>query len=75
MKISDKAYDILKWVAIIVCPALATFLVAMGEIWGFPYAQPVAATITALATFLGAIIGISSANYSNKGSEVVEDGR
>jgi hypothetical protein len=68
MKISDKTYQILKWVAIIVMPALATFCVAMGEIWGIPYTTQIASTLTALATFLGALLGIASAQYNADGS-------
>ena len=72
MKISDKTYTILKWIAIIVLPALATFIVAMGEIWGIDYTQQIASTITALATFLGAVLGIASANY-NTSANYLED--
>ena len=67
MKISDKTYQILKWVAIEI-PALATFCVAMGEIWGIPYTTQIASTLTALATFLGALLGIASANYNSDNS-------
>ena len=73
MKISDKAYQILKWVAIIVMPALATFCVAMGEIWGLPYTQQIASTLTALATFLGALLGIASANYNASNDDEEEE--
>ena len=73
MKISDKTYQILKWVAIIVMPALATFCVAMGEIWGLPYTQQIASTLTALATFLGALLGIASAQYNSDDSDDEEE--
>lgn len=60
---NDKTYDILKRVALIVVPALATFVNAVGIVWGIPYTNEVTATITAFGVFLGAAIGISSMNY------------
>lgn len=60
---NDKTYDILKRVALIVVPALATFVNAVGIVWGIPYTNEVTATITAFGVFLGAAIGISSKNY------------
>lgn len=60
---NDKTYDILKRVAMIVVPALATFVNAVGIVWGIPYANEVTATITAFGVFLGAAIGVSSKNY------------
>ena len=69
---SNKTYDILKDIALYVMPALATLVLALGNIWGIPYAEPIAATITALDTFLGAILKISSIKYGKeqeKGAE------
>lgn len=60
---NDKTYDILKSVALIVVPALATFVNAVGIVWGVPYTNEVSATITAFGVFLGAAIGVSSKNY------------
>lgn len=60
---NDKTYDILKSVALIVVPALATFVNAVGIVWGVPYTNEVTATITAFGVFLGAAIGVSSKNY------------
>lgn len=60
---TDKTYDILKRVALIVIPALATFVNAVGIVWGIPYANEATATITALGVFLGAALGVSSKNY------------
>lgn len=60
---NDKVYDILKWVAQLFLPALGTFYSALAAIWGFPYGEEVMATILAVDTFLGAILGISNANY------------
>lgn len=60
---NDNTYDILKRVALIVVPALATFVNAVGIVWGVPYTNEVTATITAFGVFLGAAIGVSSKNY------------
>ena len=64
MKLSDKAYTILKWVTLICIPALATFYVALSTVWGWPYADQVAKTATAVCTLLGALLGISTAEYN-----------
>ncbi len=64
--IPDRLYDILKWVAIIVMPALSTFIVGVGGIWSLPYAGQVAATVTAVGVLLGAFLGLSSVKYSNR---------
>lgn len=71
MKISNKLYDILKWVVIIVLPALATLYAAMAAVWAWPNPDQVVTTITAVDTFLGAVLCISSATY-NKGGDVNE---
>jgi uncharacterized membrane protein YfcA len=63
MKLPDKWYDILKWIALICLPALATFYVALSGVWGWPYADEVAKTATAICTLIGALIGISTASY------------
>lgn len=63
MKISNKVYDILKWIAQYLLPALGTFYFALSTIWGFPYGEQVVGTITAIDAFLGAILGLSSATY------------
>lgn len=60
---NNKTYDILKRVALIIIPALATFVNAVGIVWGVPYTNEATATITAFGVFLGAAIGIGSANY------------
>ena len=66
MKISNKLYDILKWVVIIVLPAAGTLYSAMSNVWGWPYSEEIVTTITAVDTFLGAVLCISTATY-NKG--------
>ena len=55
----DGAYDVLKWVGLIVCPAVATFVLTVGQTWGMPHVSEVAATMTATGTLVGALIGAS----------------
>ena len=68
MKISNKLYDILKWVVIIVLPAMATLYKALSAVWAWPYANEVVTTITALDTFLDAVLCISAATYNKGGN-------
>ena len=63
MKMSNKAYDILKWIAMVVLPAVATLYFALAGIWGLPFGEQIVGTITALDTFLGVVLGVSSAQY------------
>ena len=64
MKLSNKQFDIIKWVAIYLVPATATFILTVGKIWNLPYYDNIAATVTAFGVFLGAIIGVSTASYN-----------
>jgi len=66
---SNKVYDILKFVAQIILPALATLYFALAGIWHWPYAEQVVGTLTALDTFLGVILGISTSNYQKGKTE------
>ena len=63
MIMSNKVYNILKWIAMVVLPALGTLYFALAGIWGFPSAEKVVGTISAVDTFLGVMLGISSAQY------------
>lgn len=65
--LDNKVYDILKWVALIVLPAIATLYTALAGIWGFPYGEEIPATITAVDLFLGALLGVSSMKYNKEG--------
>ena len=65
MKMSNKVYDILKWIALIFLPAVGTLYFALASIWGLPFAEQIVGTITAFDTFLGVILGISSMRYNN----------
>jgi hypothetical protein len=67
--LSNKVYDVLKWIALIVLPAIATLYFALSGIWGFPYGEQIVGTITAIDTFLGTILGISNYQYSKKKGE------
>ena len=66
MKLSNKAYDILKWVAMYFLPAAGTLYFALASIWGLPYGEQIVGTITAVDAFLGAILGISTHNYNKE---------
>ena len=65
MVFSNKVYDVLKWVAQILLPALATLYFALAKVWNLPYSEQVVGTITAIDTFLGVILGLSSKAYSD----------
>lgn len=66
MMLNDKVYDICKFIAQILLPALGTLYFALAGIWGFPYGEQVVGTIMAVDTFLGAILGISTIQYNKK---------
>lgn len=63
---SNKVYDVLKWIALVVLPALATFYVGLGQFWNIPYPSQISGTIMLVDTLLGTILGISSINYAKK---------
>ena len=62
--LSNKAYDILKWVCIIVLPAIATLYMGLAKIWELPYETEIPQTITVVDAFLGALLGVSTINYN-----------
>lgn len=66
--LGDRAYDFLKKLVQIILPAFGTFYVTLGQVWGLPRAEAVAATCLALSTFLGICLGISSAQYKASGA-------
>lgn len=63
MKMSSKVYDVLKYIALIVLPALATLYAGLAEIWSLPFAKAIPMTIMAVDTFLGALLKLSSDKY------------
>lgn len=68
MKLNNKVYDALKWIVMIVIPAVTTAYVGLAAIWHFPYAEEVAKTSAVICTLLGALLGISTHQY-NKTNE------
>ena len=66
MEMDNKIYDILKWVALIFIPALGTLYFALSTIWGLPYGEQIVGTLTAVDTFLGALLGISTYQYNKE---------
>ena len=66
MVMSNKTYDILKWIAQYFLPAVGTLYLALSKIWGFPNGEEIMGTVAALDTFLGVVLGISSANYNKQ---------
>lgn len=70
MIFKNSVYDILKYISLVVLPAIATLYLTLSNIWGLPYGTEIAATITAIDTLLGALIGVSSERYKKEnGSE------
>lgn len=66
MKMTNKTYDIMKFFAQIVLPAIGTLYFALANIWGLPMGEEVVGTITAVDAFLGAVLGISTAQYNKE---------
>lgn len=67
MKLNNKLYDVLKWICMIVSPALCTLLVTLASLWGWAIPmEAIVGTITAVTTFIGVLIGISTHNYNKE---------
>ena len=66
MRMSNKVYDILKYIALILLPALGTLYFALAKIWGFPYGAEIVGTISAVDAFLGALLKISTDQYNKE---------
>lgn len=66
---SNKLYDVLKWIAMVVLPAIGTAYAGLAVIWGFPYGEQILGTIGIVEVFLGSVLQISSAKYKKKESE------
>lgn len=64
MALSNRVYDILKWVVLVAIPAFTVAYVALSAIWGWPYADEIAKTSAAVCTLLGALLGISTVQYN-----------
>lgn len=63
---SNRVYDILKWIALIFIPAIGALYFGLAQIWGFPYGEEIVGTLTLIDTFLGALLGISTAQYNKE---------
>lgn len=63
MKMSNKVYDVLKWIAMVAIPAVGTLYFALAGIWAWPYGEQIVGTLTAIDTCLGVLLGISNAQY------------
>lgn len=71
MKMNNKTYDVLKWIAQYLLPGLGTLYFTLAGIWGLPYGEQIVGTITAIDAFLGIVLGISTAQYNK---ETTNDG-
>lgn len=60
MKLPDKAYNILKWIALIALPAFSWFYQLLADTWGLPYSSQIATTLSGLGTLIGILIGVSA---------------
>lgn len=70
---SNKTYDTMKWIALVALPAIGTLYFALAGIWNFPYGEEVVGTLTAVDAFLGALLGISTAQYNKKNAVVANE--
>lgn len=70
---SNKVYDVMKWIAMYLIPAVGTLYFALAGIWDFPYGEEIVGTLTAVDTFLGVILGISTAKYNKQSEEYIEE--
>lgn len=70
LKLSDKIYNILKWICLIVAPAVITLLITLTNLWGWDIPiEAITGTISAIVTFIGVVIGISNMNYNKEGEQ------
>lgn len=67
--LSNRAFDVLKWICIIVLPALATLYRGLGSIWSLPYLEEIPQTIIVIDAFLGALLGVSTIQYNKEVEE------
>ena len=66
MIFNNKVYDVLKWICLVVLPALSAFYIGLGQFWNIPYPSQISGTIMLVDALLGALLGISSIQYSKK---------
>lgn len=73
MRISNKLYDVLKWLCLIALPAVGALYFGLSKIWGFPYGVEVVGTLDLVATFIGTLIGISTRTYNKEKQDEGKD--
>ncbi len=69
MKLPDSVYNLLKWLALLAIPALATFYGVIGKVWDLPYTAEIVTTLTAIGTLIGTLIGVSQYNINKEKKE------
>lgn len=65
---SNKTYDILKWIALVMLPAVGALYFGISQVWGLPYGEEIVGTISVIDTFLGALLGVSTVTYNKQNS-------
>lgn len=73
MILKNKTFDILKWIALIALPAIGTLYFALAGIWGLPYGEQIVGTITAIDTFLGALLQVSANSYNKADMSMIKE--
>lgn len=66
--LGNRTYNVLKWIAQILLPALGTLYYTLAGIWDLPNADEVVGTIMAVDLFLGLLLGLSSNQYQKSGA-------
>ena len=72
MKLGNKTYDILKWIASLLLPGVTTLWLSIGKIWNIPFTAEIGATIAAITVFMQVVLGISKKNYEGEGELIVD---
>lgn len=69
MLFNDKLYNVLKWITLVALPAMGTLYFTLAQIWSLPLGEEIVGTIAAVTTFLGILLGISTASYNKQGKQ------
>lgn len=64
LQMTNKTYDLLKWIAQYFLPAAGALYFGLAGIWGLPYGEQVVGTLVVVDTFLGALLGVSTSRYN-----------
>lgn len=62
--LNNKTYDVLKWIGLIACPAIAAFIGGLFPVWNLPYGDAITTTINLIGTLIGALLGFSTSKYN-----------